>query len=82
MIPSIHNQHVVQYYNDIGDAAQSVGYCEEAMHFYTRAQWEESLEELVHSEEFSPFPIFDTKTKTDIHPISNAALTSSEEISF
>lgn len=82
MIPAIHNQHVVQYYNDIGDAAQSVGYCEEAMHFYARAQWEESLEELVHSEEFSPFPIFDTKTKTDIHPISKTPLHPEEEISF
>lgn len=82
MIPAIHNQHVVQYYNDIGDAAQSVGYCEEAMHFYARAQWEESLEELITESEFSPFPVFDTKTKTDIHPISKTAHHSNDEISF
>lgn len=82
MSHAIHNQHVVQYYNDIGDAAQSVGYCEEAMHFYARAQWEESLEELITESEFSPFPIFDTKTKTDIHPISKTPLRPEEEISF
>jgi len=82
MIPAIHNQHVVQYYNDIGDAAQSVGYCEEAMHFYARAHWEESLEELFTEIDSSPFPIFDTKTKTDTHPISKTAHRSSDEISF
>lgn len=82
MIPAIHNQHVVQYYNDIGDAAQSVGYCEEAMHFYARAQWEESLEELFTEIDSSPFPIFDTKTKTDIHPINKTPLRPEEESSF
>jgi len=82
MSHAIHNQHVVQYYNDIGDAAQSVGYCEEAMHFYARAQFEESLEELFMEIDSSPFPIFDTKTKTDIHPISKTAHLSNDEISF
>lgn len=82
MSHAIHNQHVVQYYNDIGDAAQSVGYCEEAMHFYARAQFEESLEELFMEIDSYRFPIFDTKTQTDIHPISKTAHHSNDEISF
>jgi len=82
MIPAIHNQHVVQYYFDLGDTAQSLDCHDEAIHFYVRAQWEECLEELITEDYFSSLPLFVTKTKTDTHPINKTPLRPEEEISF
>jgi len=79
---AIHNHHVIQYYNDLGDAAHEVGYYDEAIHFYARAQWEECLEELFHSNYFPSLRSFDTNSQTDTHPISKQSLLPTEDISF